>query len=231
MIERLIFTALSDGIAEFQNNLDLLERHLQQSTFLDATETAAIRQYFKDRPPRVIHQYAREGDSFPVWAIILGNKREETKFLGDESGQIIGMGDGEDEFEGFLDASEPEAGATELSSIWNFNYQIFVYTEHPDMTIAYAEIAELLLMRARKFFKAQGLLNIEQGANDVAPDARYIPAHLFARRVTFDCLRERVFIGQKEPRAFKVGGIHVEDSTETLEGVTTNVTVGVDQDG
>lgn len=222
MIERLIFTALSDGIAEFQQNLDLLERHFQQSTYLDATETKAIREYFVARPPRVAHQYAREGDKFPVWAIVLGSKREQDKFLGDESGLVVGMGE---DFEGFLDPDDPETGAAELSSIWTFSFQILIYTEHPDITIAYAELAEFFLLRARTFFKRQGLLNIEQGAADVAPDTRYIPAHLFARRITFDCLRERVFVGQKEPRAFKVGGIHVQDSTEVLEGVKTNVTV------
>lgn len=214
MIERLIFTALTNGITDLQSNLPKLERFFVERHCLSTTEVARIKQYFRDKPPDVIHNYPRKDATFPLYCVVLGNENESTKFLDDTAG--------------FLSAEEAllleEAGltGTEIkTSIYTHTHHVMVYTEHPDVTIWYYELAKYFLVRQRDFFKDQGLLDTLFSGQDMAPNAGYAPEWLFVRRLTMSSQSELAVFDDKPERIREVSGVHVDNR---VLDVTANVT-------
>lgn len=224
MIERLVFQALTSGIVEFQTHPERMRAFFLRNRRLGPEELELIQTAFSANPPRVFHQYPRI-DQFPpgkpaaAWAIILADEDEDVRPLGDASG-IIGLGD-----DGGLDPGEPDAGAECLNSVWNQRLMVMTLTDHPDLTVYYYHLCKMLLVRARPFFKDQELLDITFRGGDLAPDPRYMPAHLFVRQLTLTTKKEERIVGSKEPRAFQVAGMHVDDDStfEALGGVVAKV--------
>jgi hypothetical protein len=225
MIERMIYDALKAGIAEFQADPNKMERFFLKNRRLPQAEVDLIKTAFGRKAPNVFHQYPRI-DQFPpdepaaAWAIVLADEDEDDRPLGDTSG-IIGLAD-----EGGLDPSNPEAGAECFNSVWNQKLMVMTITDHADLTVYYYHLCKLFLVRARPFFKDQELLDITFRGGDLAPDPRYLPGHLFVRQLTLTTKKEERMAGSKEPRAFEVAGLHVDDgnSIEALGGVVANVT-------
>ena len=152
----------------------------------------------------------------PVWAIVLENENEAVTWIGDESGMIE-------------DTSDPNFGADIEGSVWEHRYGIWCYTEHPDVTAYYYEVMKSILVAAHQYFIEQEILNMNLSGMDLAPDPKYVPEHLFARRMVFTCQREfRVLQTDPAGKAFKVSGIHVDSagSPSDVGGVKTLVTIG-----
>jgi len=223
MIERLLFTALYDGIAELTANPTRLEQIFQTYHGLSATETASIRKVFEAKPPNVIHSYAREDSKFPLFAIVLNNEQETTKVLSD--------------FGGFVDPDAVEAmyaetGAAEdledraiTTTFFRHVYDILIYTNHPDVTIYYYELMKYFLMRARDFFREHRLYDLTLSGGDLTPDRQYLPAYLFTRRLAFSCGSELPVIGQKAADTFQsIEGLHVADGRTDITALVNPVT-------
>lgn len=199
MIQRLLYDTLKAGIETIHADMKILEQLFGDMFELSDEEIEGIKTAFTTKPPNVIHGYARTDSDFPLYSIVLGNEGEAETYLGDVAGMVD-------------DPSSEDFGTDVLSSIWESTFQILCYTEHPDLTVYYYEIAKSILLAADLY--SWGVVDWSLSGMDLAPDPRYIPEHLFARQLTFRGQYEfqRFDRGSRLGKAFKVAGIHVDKS-------------------
>ena len=105
-------------------------------------------------------------------------------------------------------------GSVEVAGKFNENMNIY-------------EIAKEILRNGSRYLNDRRCLNYKLRGNDLAPDPRYLPAHLFVRQLSFSCWREfqRVDQGSRLQKAFSILGAHVTTHEDTVQTVTANVTV------
>lgn len=182
MIERLIFSALERGIAAVNLDPEAIVRFFCNRD-IAKEEAERIRDLWTKCPPNVIHNYPRSDSDFPLFAVVLGGENESIKAL--------------DDFGGFVDAETAALlenaqlqGTILRTSIYDHQHFVMVYTEHPDVTIYYYQLAKFFLTRERDFFKENGLLDMALGGNDMKPDAGYAPEWLFVRRLSMSSKKE-----------------------------------------
>jgi len=199
MIQRLLYKRLSEGIQKIKNDPSIIESLFGDLFELDVAEVNGIKTAFDLKTPKVIHGYARSESEFPLYSIILGNESEAESYLSDDAGMIDDMDD-------------PDYLEDRLSSIWESTFQIMCYTEHPDLTVYYYELAKSIIITADFF--SWGVLDFSVSGMDLMPDPRYIPENLFVRQLTFKAKYEfqRIEKDSKLKRAFKLDGIHVDKS-------------------
>lgn len=221
MIQRFVHTVLKTALAAIKDDPTLLDKLFRDELELEVEEVAAIKTFFAAQPPNVIMGYPRQDSAFPLYAIIMGSEGEKTNFIGDD-GHTVGDFDEE--------AGDPDIGEERIAAMWQHAFLVHCYTEHPDATSYIYEVAKFALFaNANNFFTAKGLSGISISGMDLAPDARYVPEHLFLRQLTFRADKEfnlpnpRSKIG----KAFKVAGIHVDNSGSPSDvgGVKTKITM------
>src|SRR3990167_641160 len=206
MIERMIYTALAEGISELQAAPVLVERIFREHGF-SAAEARRMRETFTERSPNVIHNYPRQDSAFPLYAIVLGEEKESHKFL-DDMGNVLDAEDAELLGEAGLD------GSVIRTSLYQHEFHVMVVTEAPDTTIANYELAKYILTRKRQFLKDNGVLDSAFSGGDLAPDDRYMPAYLFVRRLSISAMSEaRVIDDGLDENIREVTGMHVDDGT------------------
>lgn len=204
MIERLIFTALEQAIVAVNSDPQAIVRFFRSRGLTDV-EADKIKETWQKDPPTVIHNYPRSDSSFPLFAVVLGNEYEAIKAL--------------DDFGGFIDAETAELlqnaalqGTVLNSSIYDHQHHVMVYTEHPDVTIYYYQLAKFFLTRERDFFKENGLLDMALSGNDMKPDPGYAPEWLFVRKLTMSSKKESIiFDDDKFPTIRTVEGAYVNN--------------------
>jgi hypothetical protein len=215
MIQRFLFLALTDGIAQIQADPTLLEQLFEDLYELDPDEVEGIKTVFAAKPPKVIHGYSPRDVDPPMYSIVLKGEQETETFLNNDAPQVT-------------DVESPDFGADVKTSIWQHNYLVFTYSEHPDVTGYYYEIAKSILLASTDFFADRDLFDISLSGQDLAPDPNYLPEHLFARALSFQCERQftRVDRDSKAGKAFQVGGIHIDKagSPSDVGGVKTLMT-------
>lgn len=215
MIQRYLFEVLTLGVAEFLAKPVLIEDIFDQQYGLDASETAAVKEYFLENPPEVINGYARQDTKFPAIAIVLAGESESEDFLGYSGGQVEDDGD-------------PLNHADIESAVWQHTYHIFSYADHPDVCLWYYEMVKTMIWSAMRALEAKGLMVMSMSGMELAPDPKYLPEHLFVRQLTFQCQREFQFVDRLSlsQKAFRFSGVHVDKSGSPSDvgGVQTLVT-------
>ena len=211
MIERFIYTALTEGFQTLKANNDFLHDLFVTLHGLSEKEFKSIKLLLETKTPKVIHGYAHADESFPLCSIVLDSEQETDEFLGFDAGMVD-------------DPKDPDYRDDILSGIWQHNHSVLIYAEHPDAVLYYYEMAKSSLLAAHEYFVDRGMHNITLSGMDLAPDPRYIPAHLFLRRLSIKSQREFQRL-ETVQRAFKVQGIAVDSSGSTSDvgGVPTNV--------
>lgn len=216
MIQRFIFNVLKDGVEQVTDDPTIIDQIFQELYGLSETETEAIKAHWIAKPPVIRHGYAPRDIDVPTYSIILENETESQTWLNNDVGTVE-------------DPEDPDFRADVFGSIWQHQYGILIFAEHPDVTTYYYEIAKSILLSGNEFFIGQGLFDIDISGGDLAPDPRYIPEHLFARRVSFGC--QRIFTRVDRPsrltKVTSVEGIHIDSSGSPSDvgGVKTNVTI------
>jgi hypothetical protein len=192
---------LEDGIASINRDLTLLDVIFLDQYGLSQAEVAKIKEFWQASPPKVAHGFAHASHTFPLWSIVLGAEGEKIEFVGDEAGDC-------------LDEDDPDYLEDIRSSIWEHNYRILTYAEHPDVTLYYYEIAKTILLLAHDYFVTQHLFEIHVTGRDMMPDPKYLPDHLFVRELNWACQRELLQVdrGSRLRKAFRVSGIHIDKS-------------------
>ena len=201
MIQRYLYTALSAGLEVINKNPKILDGLFSDLYGLGKTELDAIRKWFVENPPMVMHGYARTDAKFPLYSITLQSEGEDKMMLGDEADQV-------------MDSEDPDDGADTYAAMWQHNYGILCYSKHPDGTMYLYEVAKAIILQAHDYLVAQDIWGIRISGMDVHPDPRYIPEYLFVRQLTFACESEfkQVAKGSKFGKAFAVDGIFVDSS-------------------
>jgi hypothetical protein len=191
----------------FVKNPDLLDSVFEEYD-LSAAELAGIRKVFTTNTPNVIHNYPHGDSKFPLFAITLSSENTDTRYIGESAGEVMGEDD-------------PDLHSDVLGSIWSHSFGIMVYTDHPDVTLYYYEIAKTILLANWPFFIDKGFMDLSLGGADIMPDAKYIPEWLFVRKLQIDCKDEfaRVDRDSKLHKAFRLSGIYV-DNPDTVGDVT-----------
>lgn len=218
MIQRYLYDTLVAGIEEIQKDPTILDDIFRVNYCLSQAEVDSIKEAFAASPPNVIHHYARSESEFPLYSIVLESEQESEHYIGDDAGMID-------------EPDDPLFGADRIASIFTHDYTILTYTEHPDLTLYYYEIAKAIFLVAP--LKSLGLFNTHISGMDLMPDPRYIPDHLFVRRMSFKADREfeRIDRDSKLGKAFRVEGIHVDSSgsPSSVGGAKTLVTPYLDE--
>lgn len=234
MIERLIIKALRAGIADFQAEPQRIDAFCIDQLGLSSAEGDKVREIFLAKPPNVIHQYPRQDSKFPLYAVVLGSDRESLKALGDFGG-FVGDRAGVGSLE-LLGMNSVSPDTMFSSSIFDYVHHVMVYSDHPDVTIYYYELAKHILIRERDFFKAAGILDMALRGQDLGPNEAYTPEYLFTRKLEMLSKQEyRVFgargvIINRIEGTLIVGGENVcLDDPQVLADITTYVqTIGSD---
>lgn len=215
MIERLLYVAIKEGMDAAIATPQLIIDFFRNKALLSLDEATKVANAFVAKPPSVIHGYARSDSNFPLYAITLGADADGVRFIGDDGG----ITEDKDDI---------------YAQIRQYNFNIMVYAQHPDITLYYFHLLQEFIVASIEVLKRDGgLFDIKFGGADMAPDPNYAPAGLFVRRCTLSCSREytQTLLGSKLGRAWSVSGIHVDSSgapEHDIGGVETNVTPYVD---
>lgn len=215
MIQRTLYRALTAGLEYFQNNPKAFTTLFGDNYGLSATEIEAIVQFFTSKPPKVIHGYARQDQTPPLYSIVLADERETDKVLGDEAGMIS-------------EEEDPDFGDDQYSVMWAHTYHILCIAEHPEAAQYIYEVAKSIILEAKPTFLPEGIYGIQVSGAELLPDPRFIPEFWFVRQLTLQCQREMLTVkqGTGAGKAWKVAGIHVDKSGSPSDvgGVKTLVT-------
>lgn len=184
MIERLIHSVLTTGLEWYTDDLRRLEKYFIDNKGLTTAEAALVREYFEDSPPSIIMGYPRQSGPFPCWCIVLANDSTKQKFIGDD-------------IDPEYDSDEPDYTnadgdpAEGRAFVANYRYDIFVYAMHnPDICLYNYYLLRQIMLREVDAFHQNDLHNIEYNGAELAPDPRFEPEPMWARRlsVTLDGL-------------------------------------------
>jgi len=215
MIQRAIYNALKLGFEGLAAEPEALEDIFGERGYgLAATEIEAIKTVLDSDPVNITHGYARSDQKFPLVAIILASDDDDEHWLGDVAGQID-------------DEEDPDFGADLLSSTWKHVFDLLIYAEHPDVTLYVYEIVKSIILTSEPQFADAGVFFRHLSGRDLAPDPRYVPEHLFVRKLALSCKSEfmRVDRDSKLGKVFRVDGIFIDTDRGSSEvgDVETNL--------
>ena len=222
MIERFLYTAMRNGLDAITAEPLLLEDIFDWLYELDAAEVVAIKAWFAAKPPNLYHGYAPPSFELPFYSIVLASEGKSEDFIGDDAGMVS-------------DEDDPDYQRDAETEFWDHEYQILCYSEHPDITRYMYEIVKKIMLSAHEYFIGKQVWNIDLSGGDLAPDQVHMPPNLFVRVLKFSCSSELLQItrGSRIGKAFRVAGIHVVDSSESIDdvgGVEAMVTPYIDGD-
>ena len=228
MIERIIYTAIEQGLAVlnadpraisdlFKGQLGLAQAEAEKIRLLWVDDQAETDESKRRFIPSLNHGYPHGEVDFPGFFITLTSEGEETHFLGDETGQYLD------------DPSDEDYGSPIVGSIWEQTTTILVVAQHADVTVYLYQLLKAILVSQDAFIKSCGAIKAHYSGGDMAPDKSWTPAGFFVRRMTINTSTEyNVVVPDGMGRAWKVAGIHLEASGapgELTGGVKTLVTI------
>ena len=201
MIQRILYRALTAGLALIKEDPTILDDIFVQNYGLDQTESNAVKTFFGRSPPQVIHGFARTDQKPPLYSIVLADERETDSVLNDDAGIIEEMGD-------------PDFGADKYAAFWSHTYNIICVAEHPEACQYIYEVAKTIILTAKPTLIPEGIYGSQLSGTELMPDPRYMPENFFVRQLSFNCKRELLTLDRKSKftKAFKLAGLHVDKS-------------------
>lgn len=237
MFERVIYKILNDAIEEITpapgQSQATLRRLLSSPTAgwevggVDGEndEIQKIIDYWLgDGKPQVRVNYPRDAADLPCYAITLGSEQEGPEhYLNHEAGYYTPAA------VQLVDEVEAELGRPVAASVRRFtlNYTIFVYTEHPDITLAYYTFLRNVMMSREARGLVECLEDPSFGGTDLMPSPQYLPTNVYTRQFTIQGYAHILYAEDLNlgplgvARGSSVERIHVNDNV-------TGVNPGVD---
>lgn len=215
MAERTIYRIIKSGLAVFTDRPSRFEKFLLTEVELDADEAAKGRLYFAGgvldgetipaRPPTLVHGYARQGGPFPCWALTLAGERRSTDYLNQDGAALDEDGDP------FIDEDSGRVVDAKYRRV-EYTMNILVITDHPDVTLWYYHLLKYILLAQMEVLEAAHLDDLDLSGADLAPDARYLPADMYARSLTLTVQTDETWSTEiAGGGGTRVSGIHVDD--------------------
>jgi hypothetical protein len=167
--EQLIATLIKTGVAALSNNIALLDPVLAGMTVHDRD---AIKDYWGSNPPSVLSGYARAEGPFPCVSVVLQSEQTLQDYvgLGQEYETFIATPDGSDDHNVF---KRRVTGS----------YALHVMAEHPDICLAYYRIIRRIISVGYRWLINRDMYDPTLSGQELGPDARYSPEHLFIRKL------------------------------------------------
>lgn len=225
-IERIIYEILDNAITRITNDTNIFKNFLINGGI---SEEEAKRQVtnFTNRPPVVVHNYARLEGPFPCFAIVLGGENNDIDYLGEDDTALDSDGEYQVDEDGNL--IDPHIRR------WSHAYTIFVYANHPDTCLYYYYLVKQILQESRSLMQNEDLDEFVFNGADLAAQAQYMPADMFARQFTIACKSDDTYNETFRPGiglGRSIEGIHVSEDNEPNElggapgddGVKRNIT-------
>jgi len=234
MIERTLYDIIESRLEWFKaDDGQRFERFLLETLEVTAAEAAKGRLYFaggtdsegttiEAKPPVLLQGYPRQTGPFPCWTILLGNDQEVASVLNDDASPLDSDGE-------YL--YDPETGERVDPKVRFVSYtlQIMVLSEHPDVTQWYYWLLKLIILSQHDAIVQADYSAPRLSGGDLAPDSRYLPAHLFARQLTVQVDGEETWEEAFEGIGSSIAGIAIDDTgdSKTAGPVDSSVAAGV----
>ena len=225
-VDRIVYQRMVDGLQPFLDDSRLFERFLILGG-LSAEEAAKGKEYIETKPPHPIYGYARQGSEFPALAMTLGTEGVEQDYLNEDAAMLDEDGDPY-----FDDDGNPIDYKIRR---WSHRFDIFVYADHPDVTLYYYQLLKHILVSSKSYFQEQDLDEITYNGAEMAPDPRYVPSDMYVRRFSINLRADQSYIEELLPGVGPGKNIDVfiddgEPNIPANEGLKTNVTPYVSVD-
>jgi hypothetical protein len=167
--EQVIATLLKTGVAALTANPELLDPILENMT---AHDRGAIKDYWATNPPNILSGYARAEGPFPCVSVVLQAEQSLQDY--------VGFGEELEYVEAFDDGSKDHnIFKRRLSG----SYALHVLAEHPDVCLAYYRVMRRIISVGFRWLEHRDLYDPQLSGQELGPDARYSPEHLFIRRL------------------------------------------------
>ena len=203
MMQRLLYTILTRGLALFSTNPEIYDRVFGDYLFLGDKELASIRAYFAKNQVRVQHGYAHADIKPPLVNIMMQGESQTQQFLGTLGHVPMGLG-----------------GQQGTGSVWENSYQLNCYTENIDATSYLYEVVKAILLCSHGVMAEAGIMSPTYSGMDLAPDRGYVPENLFVRVLTVRASVSYVLpeLLADTPLFRMLSGLHVAPGTERDPG-------------
>ena len=166
--EQLIATLLKTGVTAISANIALLDPILAAMT---TNDKAAVKDYWTSNPPNILSGYARAEGPFPVVSIVLQAEQTIQDYIGfGQEYEQAALLDGTDDYNVFK---------RRLSG----TYALHVMAEHPDVCLAYYRVVRRILSVGSQWMIDRDLYDPQLVGQDLGPDTKYTPEHLFIRKI------------------------------------------------
>lgn len=235
-IERIIYRELSAGIDRMIAEPALYEKFIlnglvyngmSREKLIEAKDEASrAKSVFEERPPTVIHGYARVDGVFPCYAITLGSELTDQEYLGEDAMGSY-LEDPTDEKSRLLYLDSDGNRIDPHIVRWTHNYDVYTYVDHPDLCLYYYYLARQILAEAHGAFLRDDLDNVDFNGAELAPDQRYLPSGMFVRRLGIKLASDQCFVEPREEGerfGASIAGTHVAEDANDATGVESNIT-------
>lgn len=211
MIQRLIYTAMEQGLAAIKDDPTLLDMIFGEDGygFTDA-EMVTVRALFNEANcPPISHGYPKIDSKFPAYFLVLLNEIQSQHLLGD----YLGMEE---------EPTEETFGMDYVGAIWTRKFNLLCYSEHPELTLYMYEIAKYIMQFNQSVNDV--VVWSELAGGDFLPDLQILPFHVFGRVLTLTIKDDHGYVNRDSrlQKAFQLSGIHVPND---VAGVATSVTI------
>lgn len=178
--EQKISQLLKLGVTTISNSVGLLDPIL---TDLSDNDRQVIKDYWTSNPPNVVSGYARLEGPFPCVAIVMMNEVISQDY--------IGLGDE-------LDPGDLEADTSDDFSFHkrrlSGQFALHVMAEHPDICVSYYRAIRRILNVGFRWLLANNLFDPQLTGQELAPDTKYSPEHIFIRRLVLSVEYEESWV-------------------------------------
>ena len=216
MFERAIHRVIEQGMATIEAAPTLLDRFLRAPGWTD-DEVAKLRANWLSEKghPSIVHNYARAAASLPCYSIVLVGSNVSEDYL-NRGADALAL----DEVTQLIAEIEAEIGRrvnVEISE-WQFTYQVFAYSEHPDVTLAMSNVLRsILLGGGRKFVVEYGFNRPSFSEMDLQQQPPYLPENVFARVFQIVgyahlCVATDLDLSPWDKRFSRIEGLHVANA-------------------
>ena len=235
MFERVIFNIIKGAIDDEIAHPLHLRRMLTSPGWEDGSdgsndEIQKLADGFTgDLKPSVVLNYPRDASSLPCYAIVLGSENEADVYLGHDIGFV------DENAQDIVNAVEAERGSPVEAKVrrYLFRYIVYVYTEHPDVTLAYYNFLKNAMHRNDRVLEEACFEDPKYSGNDLMPQQNYLPTNTYVRQLTIEGNAHILYTEDLDlgpfaiARGKRVSGVHINNRAT---GVDAKVEVYVDEE-
>ena len=184
MPERVIYHLLKGAFETAKTDQEFIDRMFR---LLSAAERATIKAFLNQRPPQIVHAFARRAQKIPLIAVAVQDDREGQQFI--------------DEFmaDDLVDPYDESANGVQTlhGGIITTTVQVMIWSDSPDTVQYLYQLAWAFLKAATQTFAGLQMSPVSMSGGDVAPNEDLMPGTIYGRHIT---------IGLEGPRVYTIDG-------------------------